>query len=174
LLAANATEWLEHKHVMHELGKKKDSFRSFHWNEHHRECRRSEKLDHHYEAPIAAASSKGKEALALVAGVSCLMPLAPIAPFFVGTMAYAAVNYYRVHKRSHLDPLWARKHVPWHFDHHMGPNPHANWCVTKPWFDEIMGTREPYVGTEREHADKLKRRRRKRPVRPAKAPKRAA
>jgi hypothetical protein len=39
----------------------------------------------------------------------------------------------------------------------MAPNQDANWCVTKPWFDQIMGTREPYVGTERERQDQAKR-----------------
>lgn len=24
----------------------------------------------------------------------------------------------------------------------MGRNPNANWCVTRPWFDYVMGTRE--------------------------------
>lgn len=28
-----------------------------------------------------------------------------------------------------------------HYDHHMNASQHANWCVTKPWFDYIMGTR---------------------------------
>ena len=32
----------------------------------------------------------------------------------------------------------------------MGPNQNANWCVTHPFFDHVMGTREPYLGTERE------------------------
>jgi hypothetical protein len=32
----------------------------------------------------------------------------------------------------------------------MGPNQEANWCVTRPWFDVIMGTRERWVGTEEE------------------------
>ena len=40
----------------------------------------------------------------------------------------------------------------------MGPNQDANWCVTRPWFDILMGTREPYVGTEREAQDEAKRR----------------
>lgn len=47
--------------------------------------------------------------------------------------------------------------MPWHYDHHMGPNQHKNWCVTKPWFDVIMGTRERYAGTPREAADRLRR-----------------
>ena len=65
-------------------------------------------------------------------------------------MEFSAVRYYRVHKRAHRDPSWAREHLPWHYDHHMGPNQDANWCVTWPWFDWVMGTREHYVGTERD------------------------
>ena len=83
-----------------------------------------------------------------------------MAPFFVGTLAYSAWNYYRKHKRAHLDPEWARANLPWHYDHHMGPNQHANWCVTRPWFDVLMGTRQPYAGTEREAKDRAKRTRR--------------
>jgi hypothetical protein len=39
----------------------------------------------------------------------------------------------------------------------MGPNQDANWCVTRPWFDQLMGTRVPYVGTERELSDYARR-----------------
>ena len=34
-----------------------------------------------------------------------------------------------------------KKAIPWHYDHHMNTNQDANWCVTRPWFDYIMGTR---------------------------------
>ena len=159
LLAANATEWVVHKYVLHGVGRKKESVWSFHWHEHHRESRRHGMRDEHYERPVAGRHSQGKEALALVAGSAALAPLAPIAPFFVGTMWYSAINYYVKHKRSHLDPQWAREHLPWHYDHHMGPNQEANWCVTRPWFDVLMGTREPYVGTNRETLDRVKRER---------------
>ena len=87
-----------------------------------------------------------------------MAPMFPVAPFFTGTMWYSAVNYYFKHKKSHLDPQWCREHMPWHYDHHMGPNQDMNWCVTKPWFDIIMGTREAYVGTEREAQDEARRR----------------
>lgn len=46
-----------------------------------------------------------------------------------------------MHKKSHLDPEYARTRIPWHYDHHMNANQNANWCVTRPWFDYIMGTR---------------------------------
>ena len=67
-------------------------------------------------------------------------------------------HYWRVHKKAHEDPAWAREHLPWHYDHHMGPNQDANWCVTRPWFDILMGTREPYVGTELERKANDKKR----------------
>lgn len=157
LLTANATEWVFHKYVLHGLGRKKGSFWGFHWHEHHAGARKFDFDDPDYHHAFWESSAHRKEAFALMAGAAMGIPLFPIAPFFVGTLWYSSVNYYRVHKRSHLDPDWAREHLPWHYDHHMAPNQHANWCVTKPWFDHIMGTREPYLGTERAIKDDARR-----------------
>ena len=164
LLYSNAGEWVIHKHVLHGVGRKRDSFWSFHWLEHHRASRLNGFRDADYERPVfenhadengkVVLNAQGKEALALIATGLAHAPLFPIAPFFTGTVMYALINYYRKHKKSHLDPEWAREHLPWHYDHHMAPNQDANWCVTRPWFDELMGTREPYVGTERERRDR--------------------
>lgn len=159
LLAANATEWLVHKYVLHGLGQKKDSFWSFHWHDHHKNARRNELVDPDYKEPVTSKwNGQSKEALALVATAAAFAPLFPVAPFFTGTVIYCTINYYRKHKRAHLDPEWAREHLPWHVDHHMGPNQHANWCVTRPWFDIVMGTREPYVGTDLEQKAAEKKR----------------
>ncbi len=161
LAASNATEWFMHKYVLHGLGQKKDSFWAFHWYDHHKNSRRHGHLDPDYQRPLFRHwNGQSKEALALVGAALAVAPLFPIAPFFVGTVTYCAFDYYRKHKRAHLDPAWARKHLPWHYDHHMGPNQHANWCVTRPWFDNLMGTREPYAGTEREKRDLVRRIRR--------------
>lgn len=155
LLYANATEWVVHKYILHGLGKEKDSFWSFHWHEHHKHARKAGGYDFDYEQPLGN-NPQGKEAITLTALVSTHLPLLPIAPFFYGTLVYSAINYYRKHKKSHEDPQWARENLPWHYDHHMGPNQDANWCVTRPWFDILMGTREPYVGTEAELARRPK------------------
>lgn len=153
LIGANATEWVIHKYVLHGLGRNRKSFWSFHWHEHHKNTRRNGGRDDDYERSVFAWNPQGKEAFALsVAGIA-MLPLLPLAPWFVGTSLACGVRYYVLHKRSHLDPAWAREHLPWHYDHHMGPNQDANWCVTRPWFDIVMGTREPYVGTEREASD---------------------
>ncbi len=157
LLAANATEWWVHTHWLHGRGKRKDSFWAFHWHVHHRAVRRSEHLDPDYTAPWWTSAPRAKEVASLVGAGLAVAPLFPVAPFFVGTVWYSAANYYRVHKKSHLDAAWAKRHLPWHYDHHMGPNQNANWCVTRPWMDHLMGTREPYLGTARWRQDEAKR-----------------
>jgi sterol desaturase/sphingolipid hydroxylase (fatty acid hydroxylase superfamily) len=158
LLYANAGEWALHKYLLHGMGKDKESFWAFHWHDHHRNSRRNEHIDPDYEQSLFAWNAQAKEALGLVGAAVVHAPLFPVAPFFTGAVWFSIYRYYRVHKRAHLEPEWAREHLAWHYDHHMGPNQHANWCVTRPWFDQIMGTREPYVGTAREVTDRKKRR----------------
>ena len=161
LAYANASEWLIHKYVLHGAGRRRRSFWSFHWLQHHRVVRLRAFHDPDYRLPLFRSwNAQSKEAACLAGLAVAHLPLAPVAPFFTGTALYCIWNYYRVHRRSHLDPAWAREHLPWHYDHHMGPNQDANWCVTKPWCDELMGTRVRYAGTEREQQDIARRARR--------------
>src|SRR5262245_50757626 len=161
LAYSNAGEWFIHKYVLHGSGRKRKSYWSFHWLEHHRAARLEHMRDADYERSVFRWNAQGKEALALGLAAVAHLPLFPIAPFFTGTVVYSMLNYYRKHKRAHLDPEWAKEHLPWHYDHHMGPDQDANWCVTKPWFDHLMGTRKPYLGTERERQDRERAERRK-------------
>lgn len=143
LLYSNASEWLVHKYILHGLGRRKDSLWSFHWHEHHRNARQNDMVDKGYLRPLGQWewNAQTKEALALLASALAHAPLFPIFPFFTATVWYSQLHYYRVHKRAHLDPQWAEEHLPWHADHHLGPDQDANWCVTRPWFDLLMGTR---------------------------------
>jgi hypothetical protein len=156
LLAFNAGEWLTHKVVLHERGKK-GGYYAFHFHEHHKETRKHDGEDAHYRRSMWGWHSQSKEALALL-GVGVLhAPLLPVAPFFTATVWVCLANYFRVHRKAHLDPAWARRALPWHWDHHMGPDQDQNWCVTNPLFDWIMGTRMPYLGTQREARDRQRR-----------------
>ena len=148
LLYGNASEWAIHKYVLHDMGKNKKHFFSFHWHVHHRNARQNENHDWDYKEPLLQWHAPAKEIVAL--GVSTLMhlPLLPVAPFFTGTVFYCSLNYYFKHKKAHLDPQWAQTHLPWHYDHHMGKNQNVNWCVTHPFFDHVMGTRVPFHDTE--------------------------
>jgi sterol desaturase/sphingolipid hydroxylase (fatty acid hydroxylase superfamily) len=154
LLYANASEWVIHKYVLHgPEAKKPGGDWSFHWLEHHRNVRIKDFRDPAYEKPLTEWNAQTKEVAALIAAGLLHAPLFPIAPFFTATLWYSMVNYYRVHKRSHLDPEWAREHLPWHYDHHMGVDQDKNWCVTRPWWDIVMGTRVPHIGTERDRKE---------------------
>ncbi|MBA2321758.1 MAG: hypothetical protein H0V89_11460 [Deltaproteobacteria bacterium] len=157
LLYSNAGEWLIHRHLLHGRGKEKSSFWSFHFHEHHRAARTHDMVDADYERPVLGDHAQGREALGLVALMAVHLPLFPVAPFFTSAVWLTGAMYYRRHKRAHQDPAWARKHIPWHVDHHLGPHQYKNWCVTWPWFDHIMGTRVPYVGTPREAADRARK-----------------
>ena len=149
LLYANASEWFIHKYVLHGVGKKKSSFWSFHWSEHHRAARKNKFRDPDYERSVFGKHAQGKEALAVVGLMVAHAPLFPFAPYFTATVMYSALNYLHKHKKAHLDPAWAKEHLRHHYDHHMGSEQDANWCVTQPWFDHIMGTRIEYEYDER-------------------------
>ena len=148
LLYANAGEWLIHKYVLHGVGKKKGSFFSFHWGEHHRACRKHDFYDPDYQRSMFGAHAQGKEALS-VAGLMLLhVPLLSVAPWFTVTVWYSGANYLFKHRKAHLDPAWAKQHLKHHYDHHMGINQDSNWCVTQPWLDHVLGTRVDYTYDE--------------------------
>lgn len=157
LLYANAIEWVAHRYLLHGVGKKKTSMWNFHWGEHHRNCRRHDHIDPSYERSVFGWHAQGKEALGIALMVVAHLPLAPWAPLFVATLLFTAAEYMYKHGRSHRDPAWAREHLTWHYDHHMGKNQDANWGVTHPWFDQLLGTRVHYAFTEAEAADLARR-----------------
>lgn len=162
VVVANGLEWIIHKHVLHGWGRERTSYWSFHWHEHHRAARTLDHRDPAYEGWTLKGGpwhgdAQSKEAWGLL-GIGVLtLPLAPIAPWFVGTLWAHGLIYHRVHRQAHLDTEFARRWLPWHYDHHMGPDQNANWCVTWPLFDWIMGTRKPYCGTDRELEERARR-----------------
>lgn len=157
---ANVSEWLTHKYLLHGAGLRKDAVFAYHFHDHHRTVRTHAGADPGYQEPLRGWNPQTKEVVGLAAAAALYVPLLPVAPFFTATMWWSIWNYYQVHKRAHLDPAWAREHLPWHYDHHMGPDQHKNWCVTRPWFDLVMGTREVYAGSAKEADDRARRARR--------------
>ncbi|MFW2047087.1 hypothetical protein [Acinetobacter variabilis] len=147
LVVANGFEWFAHKYVLHgthRAGQTRyspvpDSMRS-HW-EHHREVRKTRFSDYAYIEGLKNWRIRNEiGSLAVAASVFGLAFYPLSKGMFLATL-YSAGNYFYMHRRAHLQPEWARKKIPWHYDHHMNSNQDANWCVTKPWFDYLMGTR---------------------------------
>jgi len=152
----NALEWFVHKYLLHGLGKKKNSFWAFHWSDHHKESRKNNFNDPRW-AKITLF--KDREFLGIVLLTILHIPTLWLSPFFYSVLVWRAITYYRVHKKSHEDEEWAKQNVPWHWDHHMGPRKsvEANWCVTNPFFDNLMGTRVKYYLTTEYFLKRLKR-----------------
>lgn len=156
MVYSNVTEWVVHKYLLHGLGRDRRSVFSFHWHEHHRASRRNGMYDAAYAEPQPGRTKWPLEELGVLGYALAHAPLFSVAPFFTATVWVNTARYYAVHRRAHLDPEWARAHLPWHYDHHMGPDQDANWCITSPWFDELVGTRQRYAHTEREREDRAR------------------
>jgi len=141
LLAENAGEWVFHRHVLHRLGKRPGSLWHYHWSEHHRVARANDMFDPCYRGWPSHWDTHGKEVLFLLLVAAAHWPLSASIPWYVAGLYAGLAAYYVRHRRSHLDPDWARAHLPWHCDHHLGGNAEANWCISWPWFDWLAGTR---------------------------------
>lgn len=150
LVSANVIEWCFHKYVLHGLGKNKKSMWAFHWNEHHKACRKHrhtfsmgdfQNFDPSYESFPRTFNSQMKELSALIIGIILALPVCFLStPAWLGMTVYA-VTYYIVHRKSHVDPRWGKKYMPWHWDHHTGKDQDQNWNVVFPLMDWIMRTR---------------------------------
>ena len=147
LFFANGIEWYMHKYALHGTPQSGGGRKSFyglgmknHWT-HHRRVRLAQYRDDElYQHPLENDAGRTEiKGVIFLAGLTTLV--FPIAPFFTLTSYYCGWNYYNTHRKSHLDPAWGKRKIPWHYDHHMNTNQDANWCVTKPWFDYLMGTR---------------------------------
>ncbi|MDH0564120.1 sterol desaturase family protein [Acinetobacter courvalinii] len=147
LAVANAFEWFAHKYILHGVHRPGQPRYSpvpksmeSHWA-HHREVRKQQFSDDCYVEGVEHWRTRNEiMSLAVVAGVASVA-FYPISKGMSLAALYSAGNYYYVHRRAHLEPDWAKRTIPWHYDHHMNSNQDANWCVTRPWFDYVMGTR---------------------------------
>jgi sterol desaturase/sphingolipid hydroxylase (fatty acid hydroxylase superfamily) len=138
VLLANFHEWWIHKYILHRLGKKRNSTWHFHWV-HHRRVRGNEGYD-----PTYYKEGYFKEKVSLFILALLHAPLFWVSPLMAKTLGVYLLAYYFIHMRSHIDPEWAKKWVPWHYDHHMGKDQDKNWCIVLPICDIILGTRKKY------------------------------
>lgn len=147
LVIVNGFEWFAHKYLLHGVHRKgkpryspvPKSMES-HWA-HHREVRKQGFSDDCYVEGLDNWRTRHElMSLAVAAGVASVV-FYPFSKGMALAAIYSAGNYYYVHRRAHLEPDWAKRTIPWHYDHHMNSNQDANWCVTRPWFDYVMGTR---------------------------------
>ena len=120
-----------------------------HFSEHHKKARKFYMYDEKYSSiknPL-----KDYEYRWVLFYIPLLhSPAAFFFPYFYIALLCSLAAYILVHARSHRDINWGRKYLPWHYDHHMAPNQHANWGVRLPIIDYLFGTRKKWKGTKKE------------------------
>ncbi len=142
---ATALEWSIHRYLFHGHGKRRGSPFAFHYVQHHGACRRGNMTDPDYLRSGLRWSPRTREIGGIVGLTLLHMPLALLSWAAFLVLVVHGARYIYLHHRSHVDVNWAKRRLPWHYDHHMAPNQDANWCVTSGWFDKLMGTRTPYL-----------------------------
>lgn len=141
---ATAMEWVVHNLVYHQLGRKLGGQANFHFREHHKDTRLNAGLDPAFDKRTWAWDAHGRETFGLLAMVALHLPFLVLAPAFFAGIAAMAVLYHYCHRRSHRDARWCMETLPWHWEHHFGRDPNANFCLTSDWFDRLVGTRKEY------------------------------
>lgn len=138
MFLGNVYEYFLHRYVLHGLGKRKKSHFSSHWHKHHRIARRNNFYDFSYKN-IFSINSNAKKELVNLGILSVLnFPLYFLSPAIYFGLIFHAGLYFVIHRYSHLNPVWAKKYLPWHWEHHLGKDQDKNWCVTYPLTDRIV------------------------------------
>jgi len=134
-------EWLAHRYVLHNFTIKQLSHS--HFRVHHKNSRKFKCLDVHYLVfpPTEYTSGLGEIIMLGLLAVAVAPLYWVITPLWAGLTCHILLYYY-MHRKFHLDPVWGRKWMRWHWDHHMGPDQNVNWGITNPLFDHILGTRK--------------------------------
>ena len=133
---ANFLDWGVHVLLHKPRGNSK---LKFHWK-HHKIARRNNNHDPDYKLKIWH-----NETYLTVAGMLLHLPLVFVWPSFAWTAISYAFVYVILHRKTHQHVEFFKKWCPWHYEHHMGRNQNANWCVVCPMMDYIMGTREKWL-----------------------------
>ena|SRR3989344_3810020 len=145
-LYVKAFENLAHKYLLHDLGKDKNSFWSFHFHEHHKAAIKYGMLDPAYFEPWWLNHSRAKEVGLLIGAFGVHLPLAKKHPYFVAGVGIGVLEYYHKHKKAHLDPEWAFEHMQNHVKHHL-LDQNKYWGVTSGLVDRLAGT-APKISAE--------------------------
>lgn len=111
----------------------------FHWK-HHGIARKNKNLDTDYRSKLFH-----NETYLTLLAISLHLPLVSVWPAFAWTSIIYASIYMVLHRMSHTYVDFFKIWMPWHYEHHMGKNQNANWCVVCPLMDHIAGTREKWI-----------------------------
>ena len=144
-LYGHIMEYSLHRWLLHKWGAKKGRLLSFHFYGHHSSARLNSFKDSAYSGIPLRFDAAGKELFSLLLILGIHFPLFAYFPWAYWTLVFSSCSYYYTHRRSHQDPEWAKKKIPWHYDHHMALNQNKNFGVRSDLIDKVLGTRQRYL-----------------------------
>ena len=133
-LYGHVLEYFLHR-VMHDY-KHFPFFFKHHFSGHHKIARQNQMKDKSYINVFTKSSLF--EFLGLSIGLIIHLPILLIFPFAYITLVISVVQYYYLHRKSHIDVEWGKKSMPWHYNHHMGKDQHENWGVRSNVIDQLV------------------------------------
>ena len=148
-------EYAVHRWLLHGPGRKKGKLLSFHFTKHHKNARQNFFRDRDYDRPLERGNSANKEIVSLIFLTFIHIPFIFYLPWFFAMVLFSVCSYYYHHRKSHSHPEWAKKKIPWHWEHHMGKNQNLNFGIRSDFFDRLLGTREDYSDERKERYEKL-------------------
>jgi hypothetical protein len=114
VFVANRMEWYFHKVWLHEFPSKNRNSPFFTHIAHHKRARLNAFHDEGYAESMFKNAEIYNEKTALLGLTAAATFFLPVAPFFTAGLYYGIWNYWKVHAKSHLDPEYAKKRIPWH------------------------------------------------------------
>lgn len=140
-------EWAIHKYILHPFGAKKGSFFHYHW-EHHNRCRKNNNIDQEYVDMFNFKFSpmiKKELFFMVLLNLTSVPVLLLYWPVGVSLILWQWI-YFLLHADSHTREYLPNKFapgdqdIPWHGEHHMGPDQNMNWSIIGHWPDRLFGT----------------------------------
>lgn len=129
---ANVVEYVIHRYLFHDLGKKGNSIFAFHIRGHHLIARKNDFID---------LRVSNNEIIGLPFLLLLHLPLFFWSPAFFAALVIYAGAFIFLHNYQHRNPEFTKKYFRWHWNHHMS-NQNKSWGVVLPIMDLITGTLE--------------------------------
>ena len=126
-------EYFLHK-IMHDYKRFPFLFKH-HFSGHHKISRKNKMRDESYDNIFTKTSLF--EIIGLSIGIIIHLPIVFFFPFAYITLLIGIVQYYWMHRKSHIDVDWGKNVMPWHYDHHMALDQNKNWGVRSNMIDRL-------------------------------------
>lgn len=138
-------EYTVHRWVLHgkNLGKRKNSWFSYHWGTHHNNSRKNNFYDPDHAKGLKSTAVR-KELFGIFLTILTNINWLFIWPMLFWWLTFFGILYFILHTWMHKHPDLTKKYFRMHYDHHQGSDQDLNYAVIPSFWDHIFGTYKSY------------------------------